>query len=44
MSGVEAALACVLTMLREKPACPSFHKKDLESMLKLTEVGEARPR
>ena len=30
-------------MLREKPACPSFHKKDLESMLKLTEVGEARP-
>ncbi len=43
VSGVEAALACVLTMLREKPACPSFHKQDLESMLKLTEVGEARP-
>lgn len=40
--GVEAALAYVLTMLKEKPSFPSFQKKDLESMLALAEIGQPR--
>lgn len=40
--GVKAALAYVLTMLREKPDFPSFHKKELEPMLELTEIRPPR--
>ena len=37
VTGVAAALSYVTAVLKEKPACPSFHAVDLESMLKLTE-------
>lgn len=37
VTGVAAALSYVTEVLKEKPACPSFHAVDLESMLKLTE-------
>lgn len=37
VTGVKAALAYVLAVLKEKPETPSFKKADLESMLKLTE-------
>lgn len=37
VTGVGAALSYVLAVLKEKPKTPSFHKVDLESMLKLTE-------
>ena len=40
--GVEAALSYVLAMLREKPPFPSFVKKDLEPMLRLTEIRPPR--
>lgn len=40
--GVEAALAYVLAMLREKPSFPSFRKKELEPMLELTEIRPPR--
>lgn len=40
--GVEAALAYVLTMLRDKPDFPSFRKKDLNTMLSLASIGETR--
>ena len=37
VTGVAAALSYVTAVLKEKPETPSFHKVDLESMLKLTE-------
>lgn len=42
VTGAEAALAYVTALLRDKPAFPSFKKKDLESMVSLTEVRPPR--
>ncbi len=42
VTGAEAALSYVLALLRDKPAAPSFKKKDLESMVRLTEVQKPR--
>lgn len=41
-AGVAAALASVLAFLREKPDCPSFHRKALAPMVELTEIRPPR--
>lgn len=41
-TGVEAALAYVLALLRDKPATPSFKKQELRPMVELTEVRPPR--